>query len=359
MTAVSTVPALLAALKASVAGSIILLAPGTYNRPQINNVNPTGTVTIEAEQTAGGAKVVFAGLGVANSSNLAFSNIEMTSVGSADPYYAFRLASVQNLSFSDIDMHGDLNTAPGAQLSGLYAVNATGLSFTNSKFHDINAALIINKSQNITVSNNNFYHVSKGGVEMGGNSFVSIVDNDFHDFAVSAGVHSDAVQIYTAGTTVVAHDILLSGNLFWRGAGDPAQGLFIQDEVGNLPYGALTLTGNAVIGGYWDSLYIHHASGPIALSNNTVASWAGADPEAGVSKPYPITQFQAHLVLEGDGGAKISELGDQAQAYLGVTGQNIPTPAGNTKLGPVTDQGRALICAWSKAHPNRANYCTP
>ena len=357
MTPITTTAGLIAALKGAVAGTVLILAPGTYSGVGIVNINPAGTVTIAAAPGAAASAPKIVGLSIYNSSNLAFSGLELTSVGASDPLYAFRVAGSKNITFSGIDLHGDPAKEPGAQVSGLYVSSTDGFSLTNSRLHDINAPVTVNRSQHITLANNDCSRVSKGCFELGGDSFVAITDNDTHDFIVSPGIHSDAIQIYTQGTTAAAHDIAITGNLFWRGTGDAAQGIFISDEVGSLPYGALTITGNGMLGGLWNSVYVNHASGPVRLSGNISASWPGADAQKGTARPYPTTSFQANTVMRLTAPSAISEAGDQAQGYLGSAGQNIPTPAGNVKLSPITDQGRALICAWAKAHPGRRNFC--
>lgn len=353
---VTSYATLLVALKTAAPGDVIQLAAGSYFQPVLSGFHFAAPgVTLTSADPAHPAVLV--GLGVAKCAGLTFKGLELTTVGYVhDPYYAFRLASCDQIAFTGCDVHGDPMLAPGAQITGFYVLDSSNISWTYNRLHDINAAIGANRNHGLTIANNSFSHLNKGGVELGGNSQVSITDNDFTDFHITRGTHADAVQIFTAGTMVIASDTVLTGNLFFRGSGDPIQGLFIQDEVGTLPFHNVTVRDNAVIGGMWDSIYLHaNFTGALTVENNIAVSWAGPDWEstpAGATTPL-ITNFAGAIMLLGDlSHATVSESGNTAQGYSYGPGyvSNVP---GNVKLGPVTDFGASALYAWATTRPGR------
>jgi hypothetical protein len=342
---------LMTALKAARGGEVIRLAPGRYPALVIANMHFTVPVIITSADKY--QKAVLIGLGVANSSGIIFDKLELTSVGSEDPFYGFRLSRTENISFVHMDVHGSGSIDPSKQMNGFYITYCSSTVLSDSKFHDMNSAIVANNDNSVTIARNSFFKLNKGGIEMGGSSDVKIGENSFTDFRVSRGTHSDAIQIYTAGTKVVAHDIDIEGNLFHRGAGDPVQGIFVQDEVGTLPFHNLTIRDNAILGGMWDSIYVRHVIGELKVANNVAASWPGPDME-GVGTPAamvataPIstTSFRALIWLRGDlSGAKVTAEGNTAQEYKADAGWI--WGGDNHSVGSVDDKGAALLRAWN------------
>jgi VCBS repeat-containing protein len=336
-TTVNSAAALTTALKLAHAGDTILVEPGTYSNVVISNVNFSTPVTIESAQSS--KLAIFAGLGVANSSGLNFTNLELTSVGSKDAYFAFRVASSHNISFSDLSVHGDLSATPSTQLSGFYVSASTNISISDSSFSYLNAAITENGDSSVKINNNNFSYLNKGGIEMGGTSDVDIANNSFTNFHVSAGTHADAIQFYTAGTTTSASNISITGNEITRGSGDAIQGIFIQDETGNLPYQNINITDNSVIGGLWNSIYVHtNVTGLLSVENNLVESYAGVDraDAPALSTTFQTANFLGDIDLLGNfAGASVVEQGNTAQGYLVGTGTSVAAPAGNILVGAV------------------------
>jgi VCBS repeat-containing protein/parallel beta-helix repeat protein len=357
ITTVSSVTGLTAALKTAHAGDTIQLMQGNYSGVTINNLNFSSPVTITSASTSHQATLV--GLKVTSSSGLTFSNLDLTSVGSTDPYYPFRVATSQNITFTGLNVHGDASAQASTQLWGFYVSGSSGVTFTNSSFSHEWAGITANNDTNVVISNNTFSYLDKGGIEMGGSSNVVLSNNYFTDFQVSAGEHSDAIQLYTAGTTSVASNITISNNEYYRGTGDAAQGIFVQDEVGTLPFNDLSITNNTIVGGYWNSVYVNaNVTGTLNVSNNFVESWAGVDmagtggASAAQATTFGTTAFLGRISLLGNlSGATVTETGNTAQGYIGTGGVTIPTPAGNTTVGTVG----ALTSTASLATPVHAS----
>lgn len=346
---------LMTALANAHAGETIQLAAGTYSQLVLNNFNFSSPVTITSASASSPA--VLEGLKVNASSGITFSNVEMTTVGSGDPYYGFRISGSNNIAFNQVNVHGDPTVAPSAQISGFYFTGDTGISITNSTMSNMNSAIIANENNGVTFSNNTFSNLSKGGVEAGADQNVSISGNTFTNFQVGVGIHADAIQFYTAGTTTPSSNISITNNLISRGSGDAVQGIFIQDELGTSPYTNVTIANNSVVGAMWDSILVNaQVNGALNVSNNLATSWAGADPGSATSaSSIPSTSFVARISLTGDfSNAAVTETGNVAQSYMS-NGTAVTPPAGNTQVGGIdavsnlTDLHTAVVAAAATA----------
>jgi hypothetical protein len=351
---VGSVAELQQALREAHSGDTIAVRPGVYtgvviSRLTFDEQKPVVVTSLDPARPA-----TFVGIGVGLITGLRVSHVELTAVGVKDPYYAFRMDNCHGVSLDHIDAHGDPNIPPGLQTSGFYVKYSTNFSISDSHVHDLNAAIVVGANDGLTIQRNLLTRLNKGGIEMGGGSSVTITDNIFTEFILDPGTHPDAVQLFTAGTKTPSRDVIISKNLFYRGKGSAIQGLFVKDEVGTLPYERLTISDNAVIGGTYHGIYVVGAADDLVVKNNVVASWPGLDYEGmgrGETKlPAAKTvDYHSWIFIGGDlTRARVAETGNFAQAYTGspeFKGQ----PSGNRMLGKVTDEGRALIRAWSDA----------
>jgi hypothetical protein len=107
---------------------------------------------------------------------------------------------------------------------------------------------------------------------------VLIDGNDFRDFRSSAIDHPDAIQFWTNGTKQASTDIMISNNVIMPGTGAGSQGIFIQDEIGGLPYERLTIKNNLLLdaGNYWNGIAVRGGK-DVVLEGNTSISPTGDD----------------------------------------------------------------------------------
>jgi hypothetical protein len=339
---VSTPAELESALTSARDGETIALKPGVYPQVVIDKAHFTRAVTVTSADPD--HEAVLAGLKIRDSSGFAFDGLELTTIGSGDSYAASRIEGSQQLSFSHMNVHGDVSGAPGEQLQGFYVSDSSNVTVSHSLFHHLRAALVENRNDGVSVVGNEFRDLSKGGVEMGADANVTISGNLFTDFQTAPKVHGDAIQIYTYGTNVSSHDVIIRGNLIVRGSGVPAQGIFVQDEAKIYPFHNVTIDDNAVLGADWNSICLIHADGTVRITRNLLASWPGADVVKG-----GVTKFTAWIRLDKMAG-NVAETGNRAQAYLYDGKPTKLTPSGNSPLGAVGDGGAALVRAWVNAH---------
>jgi hypothetical protein len=340
---VNSVSGLNAALAKAHAGETIELAPGQYNGVALVHDSFSSAVTITSESAANPA--VLEGLDIAYDTNLNFTNLEISSVGSKDPYWAIRMMDSQNVSFSHLEVQGNLGEAPSQNLSGFGIENSSNVSISNSTFNDLYIGVAANINTNVSVTDNSFTDMDKSGVQMGAVTGATISNNNFTDFNTPYGTHSDAIQLYTAGMPHGSSNVVIDGNLYYRGDGTAAQGIFVQDEVGSMPYKNITIDDNTIIGGTWNAVWLNGATGSVQINDNTVATWAGYDVATDTT-----TNFISWINLQKVSVATLTETGNAAQEYV-YNGKKAATPTASETLGAVTDNGSALLHAWATAHP--------
>jgi hypothetical protein len=333
----TTCSGLLAALKTAAAGAVLALPAGPCAVPALNGINPPGIVTITSADPANPAVLTY--LKIFGSSNLVFKQLEITFTKANDGYYATRMDTVHDLSFDQVNWHGaDVALAPGAQLTAIYLNIGQNVAFTNSQFHDADAAMLVASSSNVTVSGDTFYRLNKGGVEMTSVLGLNFTHNTCRDFILKPPTHSDCIQGMNTKLAAPAGNLIITDNLIERGAGDPIQGIFIQDEVGDKPWANVDVERNTVLGEMWNAIWVNGSSGVVIIKNNTVRSWPGADDVAG-----GITAFDAHIYTNNlAAGTKLTITGNQAQGYSDVHGKYVPGVPGNAVTPHLSRQDRSL-----------------
>jgi parallel beta-helix repeat protein len=252
-------------LKTAVAGETIQLAAGNYGAITISNINIAGNVTITSENA--GNPAVLTGLSVSNSSDLTFTNLHM-SIASSSSYYPVMVKGSSNIAFSGLIVTGSLTNTIS---SGMLIQNSTDVSVADSNFHQMGNGIVESGNSGLNIVGNTFTGMAADGVDNAQSSNVNISNNTFTDFTPEAGAHPDAIQFWTTGTTKSSSNITISGNTISAGSGGAAQGIFLTDQVGNLPYQNVTISNNTITNELYNGIVVQHGNN-IELANNTVNS---------------------------------------------------------------------------------------
>ncbi len=269
----TTTAELIADLHAAVGGDRILLAPGTYSGVALAKFKFNSAVTITSADPTNMA--VLTDLSVKNCKNLTFSNLEMSTVGTvigtAAPktIYPFLVAGSSSIKLTGINMHGDPNGTLATDVSGLVIENCTSCSVTNSSFQHLHDAIDQVGNTGLIINGNSFFHIWTDGIRGGGSSNVTISGNSFSSFRMDPTDpdHPDLIQFWTTGTTTSAKNIKITNNTYVRGDGNAVQGIDLRDEVGNIPYYNVTITGNTLTGAEPNGIVVYDAIG-FNISNN-------------------------------------------------------------------------------------------
>jgi len=265
ITTVSSASALQSALANAKAGDVIQLESGNYGSLRISGQNFSDDVVIKA---ADGAIPVFNGLTIGQSSGLTLQGLEIALSG--QNVANFTIANSQDVHIVGFNVHGVLDGNTDTDPWGLYLQSNTNISIENSNFHELNWGITHSQNDGMVVRNNDFHDIRAQALRGGGSSNVTVAENDFRDIYPIGEDHPDAIQFWTTETTASAHDIVITRNTYDRGEGRISQGIFMRDEVGNLPYQRVTISENVIVGASYHGLTIGHATDVKILDNVVV-----------------------------------------------------------------------------------------
>ncbi len=329
---VSTTADLLAAVTRAQAGDEIRVAPGQYSGVAIRGVMPSGNVTITSADP--NKPAVFSDFLISGSSNLTVSNVRMTVPDNSLTWYHFQVASSSNIKITNTLFDGPgLN--PIQSTSGLMIRSSTNVTVHDSEFTNLVFGVNLLNNTGVTITNSLFHDIRVDGIRGGGNSQVYFGYNYFTNFYPRPEEHADAIQFWTTNTTAPTSDITIVGNVYVRGEGSYyVHGIFFRDELMNMPFSNVTIKDNLIVGAEYNALSLDGVvSGQV--SGNQVLAFPDQD-------SWIRTQNTTdNLVISGNIAFK----------YLTQFNELVD----NTTAPVVTDGGLAALLAWSQTHALAGN----
>jgi len=320
---------LMAALASAQGGDTIALAGGSYAALSIKDLKFAQGVIITSADP--GSPAVITGILVKNSSGFQFTDLEVLAVGVQNSY-GIEVNQSQDVHFTRINLHGSLDGNAQNDPYGFLIRNSSDVSIADSEMHQLGAGVAHLDSDHLTVTNNYIHDVRMDGMRGGGSSWVLVDSNRFANFfPATAKDHGDAIQFWTTNTTTSAHDIVITNNVMIRGAGAGAQGIYLNDEVGNVPYRDVVISGNLMIGGHFNGIAVFNGDN-VAITDNIVAG-------------YP--DFRSWISIERVTNATMT--GNSAN-QIHIEDKNIADPPNAILVPQATDQSK-LIAQWLAAHP--------
>jgi Ca2+-binding RTX toxin-like protein len=330
LTTVANSNGLVAALNTAHSGDTIQLAAGTYSTLLLQNYNFAGAgVTITSADPA--HQAILTGMTLRNDTGFNISNVEMT-VNPAGADNPFQIASSTNINLNHLNVHGSLDGNPQDDVGGMIIRDSSNVTLSNSEFQQLHWAVTQLNDTGLTITNNNFHDIRTDGIRGGGSSNVTISHNAFSSFSPVAGDHADAIQFWTTNTTASAHDITISDNVITRGSGDAFQGIFMRDDVGNLPFQNVQISGNLVSGGLYNGIVVQGGT-HVAITGNEVIG---------------LADQPSWIDVRGDSNVTLAN--NQATQFLNDGSTNV-TATNDTTIATPTDGGKALISAFLHQNP--------
>jgi Ca2+-binding RTX toxin-like protein len=324
----STTTELLAVIKQAQPGDEIRLAPGQYSGVTLKGILPAGNVTITSADPNN--RAVFSDLTVSGSGNLTFANVTMMVPNDSYTWFHFQILNSSNIKVVDALFDGP-GMDPVQGTTGLFVRNSTNVSIDSSEFKNLVCGVTFIDNTGVTVTNSLFHDIRSDGIRGGGNSQVNYSYNYFTNFHPRTDEHADAIQFWTTNTTAPTSDITVIGNAVVRGAtGLPIQGIFFRDELMTMPYTNVTVKDNIVIGGHFNSISLIGVISGTVTGNNVIAF-----PDQGAW--IRTTKTTENLVLSGNTAFSYSTQFDELVDNV------------ETKVA-VTDFGLAALQAWSLTH---------
>ena len=263
-----------AAVKAAKAGDTVVLAAGTYKQLWVDNKVSSTAITFKSESTTNPAVINY--LRALNSDGVLFQGLKVGRevVTGVDQDYT-NMSLVQgskNVSFADMKFF--TTGANDRYLArGIMFRDSANVSVKNSDFSHMATGILTMTTTGVNIVNNKFHDLRVDGLEFTAVKNVLIDGNEFRDFRSSYDAHADAIQFWTNGTRQASTDVVISNNVILPGDGKGSQGIFIQDEIGGLPYERITIKNNLLLdkGEYWNGITVRGGK-DITIEGNTSIS---------------------------------------------------------------------------------------
>jgi len=262
-----------AALKAAKGGETIKLAAGTYSNVTLTNRTFASNITITSADATNPATVQRVALNSA--SNVTFQGLTLgRQISPPEPDYTqlHNVNKSSNIVFDHVTITGGSGDASKSLGWGLFVRDSSNVSVTNSSFDHTSLALEVSNVTNMVVKDNTFSDNRRDGINFAAVTNVVVDGNFFTNMFPVNGEHPDAIQFLTNGTTTASSNIVIKNNIVMQGAGEPIQGIFMNDEVGTLPYQNVDITNNLIyVNGQYNGISVTGGKN-INVQQNTVVS---------------------------------------------------------------------------------------
>jgi hypothetical protein len=274
---VSSATELKAALSGAVGGDRIVLADGNYGKVYVTNRAFASAVTIEAATPGTGAHLD--GLFVAGTKNLNVVGLDIgRALNAGEPTYT-QLSSISNstnIKLSGVTIHGSLDGNPGNDGAGLTVTGVTGFSVSGSHFEELYRGIVLQKSTNSAIHDNEITMMRSDGIISVANDGLSIEGNHIGEFRPAIGDHADAIQFWNTGQTRGQSNITIKDNVIYQSftsdvAGTGMQGIFISDPL-TYGYKNVLIQNNLLYcNDLYNGIFLNGASGAQIIDNTVVS----------------------------------------------------------------------------------------
>lgn len=252
-TTVSTTAELLSALGSATAGDVVVLAPGRYDGTAFRWLDFDTPVTITSADPEDRA-VFDQQVRIIESSGLHFEGIDFVSAAPMPSPWAplLRLDGATDISFRDVLYRATLpNGENGTALSeygtpehgfgpiegvplgqGISVNHSSRITFEQIEVTDLNDAILLAFADDIRISHSHFHHMRSDGIKLSDVGNIVIEHSLFHSVqmhvppnALSHSPHPDFIQAVALSNPRGIDGLVIRGNIFSRGDGDPGHTL--------------------------------------------------------------------------------------------------------------------------------------
>jgi hypothetical protein len=274
---VSNATELKSAIASAVGGDRIVLADANYGKVYITNRAYSSTVSIEAANP--GSSAHLDGLIVSGSKNLNIVGLDIgRALNAGEPTYT-QLSSVSNstnIKLDGVHVHGSVDGNPANDGVGLTVTNVAGFSISDSRFEDLYRGIVLQKSSNATIQNNEITMIRSDGIISTANDGLAILGNHIGEFRPNLGDHADAIQFWNTGQTKGQTNITIKDNVIFQTyfsgvEGTGIQGIFMSDPL-TYGYKNVLIENNVLYSNdAYNGIYVNGATG-VQVLDNTVLS---------------------------------------------------------------------------------------
>lgn len=253
-------------------GDRILLAPGAYGDAVIGPRRGQGALTIAAAD--GADPPVFRTIFVHEAEDLTLENLQVTFGASTAPLTdrAVEVRRSARVRLSGISVSSSANGASTDDATGLIIRDSRDVAVEASSFSEVFRGAVVYDSSDVRVSASRFTRLGSDGVAGRGVQGLTIENNMFTDFTPADPVkwHPDAIQLWSRGAKRANERIVIRGNDIRRGAGAPAQGIFLKSP--EIPSRDILIEGNRIKQAMGQGVFVQNASDVTIRGNTLIAA---------------------------------------------------------------------------------------
>jgi len=250
------------------AGATIALKPGNYGRFDLSGGND---LTIVSQDKAAPARFEF--LGISSSDRIKIARLRFTG-NNAGLQFRLTISGSRYVEASDLDFPGTPGRLDDVSMTTVLVRGGSHIELNRLKISGTPFGISYLDVAGLAIKGCSINNVRSDGMRGGGVSDLLIAGNRISGFHPAPGDHPDGIQVWTANQKAPARNIRIIGNLITRGDGDAAQGIFIRDETGHLPYDGIEISGNLIIGSLWNGIAVSDAAN-VRVTDNTVLELPG------------------------------------------------------------------------------------
>lgn len=232
-----------ARIAAAQTGQTIVLASGAYGSLDINNRKFSGAgLVIEAQP---GAKAVFTSIHVSGSEGLTLKNLEVAMEPPAPNANIFGVTV--NSGSGHVDLVGlKVHGVPGGD-NGVLFRDCANVSVADSDFNQLATGINFLDCDHVEILRNTLSDIQVDAIR-GASSHVDVIGNHGSSFHPQPGDHPDFIQFWNTPGGATPTGNRIKDNVYERGHGDPAQGIFIENN------NDLVISGNALLGTMYNAI---------------------------------------------------------------------------------------------------------
>lgn len=300
-------------------GDVILLGEGAYGVMNLNGKKfPEPGIRVQA---ARGAKAVFTRLGIQGSEGIEVRGVE---VALDDNPFAVMVNGSTRIRLKSLAIHA-LGTGPS---SAMMLRNSDHVSVVDCDVRQIGTGINFLDSDRLDITGNHFSDIEVDAIR-GSGSNIDVENNTATSFHPKPGDHPDFIQFWGSKSHPTDGNIIKS-NVYERGAGEVAQGVFIEDNQN------ITISGNVLVGSMYNAISLARVTTAL-IENNYIQGYA---------------DMGARIIVRGRSSDVVIRR-NTAEAIVNYEREG-PNPGyreeRNTTIGPAKIGDTTAMKAWMVSH---------
>ena len=282
---VSNATELAAAVRAATVDTTIVLKAGNYGKLYLGawkqpSLTDSSHLTIVSENPKKPA--VFSAMEMVGVKNVTVDGVVFDYNQKSGQGVSHRFAFVENsknITISNSVFDGDhasgLSNAANGYGTGtaLSFARTDDVTVTDNTFFNFHRGLVVEKTDNLVVRDNEFSDMSSDGIAVSGIRKGTIEGNYIHDFDANpkSTAHKDMIQVRNVNETVVTQDLVIRGNILDVGAGVATQSIYVGNtqKSASMRYQNFTIEDNLIRNTHKNAITFSFIDG-IKVKNNTV-----------------------------------------------------------------------------------------